>query len=260
LERNYSLPAADVDALLQSHINFTEVYTLLFGSIDTDTNSPSRSKRSSPFQNPAAPFAAAAAADPFAQIMNSSTSSSTNPTNTNAKKALVDTFSSILSPKSALRTAMDLPHPINKIVSKFQPEPNPITPFSTPNNDATMTKQEPFVTGLIYRTLRNNPSLLKDPEVLDVVAKLTGFEPSSEVDPVEMVDVLTKVFLTADNLRYMTCTPGEMERVLVPPAGNNTHTLVSGLVSLFHNLSRTHLSFLISNSGYVCVHCSTSDV
>ena len=128
-------------------------------------------------------------------------------------------------PKPIVGTGVN-PDAVKNIVSKFKPEAPSFNPFDpTSNSDADMD-QQPFYTGLIYKTIRNNPELMQDPEVVDVIAKLLGFEDSNEINPIEMVDVLKKIFLTADNLKYMTCTPDEIEQILIPEAENGTQALV----------------------------------
>ena len=44
--------------------------------------------------------------------------------------------------------------------------------------------------GLIYRIIASDPELLMDPEVRDVILKITGFEGDRTVDPLELLDVM----------------------------------------------------------------------
>lgn len=54
-----------------------------------------------------------------------------------------------------------------------------------------LTPPTGIATGLIYKILRDNPQLLFDPEVMDVIGHLTGTTGSpSDLDPKEVADVI----------------------------------------------------------------------
>lgn len=82
--------------------------------------------------------------------------------------------------------------------------------------------------GLIYKILRDHPELLFDPEVMDVIAHLTGVKGSvTDLDPAEVADVMKKVLLTADGLQHLTCDDKELDKLLIPPNANDTAKIVS---------------------------------
>jgi hypothetical protein len=102
--------------------------------------------------------------------------------------------------------------------------------------------------GLIYKILREHPELLLDPEVMDVIAHVTGVKGSiTDLDPVEVADVmkvwslvavcltelqcwfgiLQKLLLTADGLQHLSCDDKELDKLLIPPSPNDTDAIVS---------------------------------